>query len=338
MLDTIPGSKGSFPNAKILITSLEDARIAWDIIAEKIEYEVQANGPMITLRITTQLPKVELEHVDVKMEQSDESSGRVCANTEDLEDETEDNKAVGEEATGGENGRNITYIDVKEEESDEGDEKTNQSVEHVEVSTGDNKNRPIVERKKTEVSSATNSPDRSHRQPPATRIVIKFGKNIPKHIRPPKQSRQPLSGAKKGLKTTTEEIKGKKKHKKHDGNKRTGLTQGRVIIQDNFREPGVRPTRDGGSQRPLSDCRNDEVEKNKAKDGSMGPELRLGSHGEEKCSVQSCATISQGKVSSRDEFGEPGQRCVRHGGGKRCSVRDCKNSSVGGVTSKDEFG
>ena len=56
-------------------------------------------------------------------------------------------------------------------------------VDGVEVNTEDDKNRSIVEKKKTEVSTAANSSSWSHQLPPDTRIVIKSGENVAQHIR-----------------------------------------------------------------------------------------------------------------------------------------------------------
>merc|ERR1719193_1695665 len=57
------------------------------------------------------------------------------------------------------------------------------------------------------------------------------------------------------------------------------------------------------------------------------------------CSVVDCTSFGQGSpVPDVDEFGPPGLRCIRHGGGKKCSIEGCTVSSKGHVPDVDCFG
>ena len=185
------------------------------------------------------------------MEQSEESSGEVRGKTEDLVDGVGDIKDGGEGLIGGCKERSRTHIDVKEEQADEGDEILSVRVNNEEESRKDDKNSPVIEKNKTRVSTYTNSPSRSNRRPPAAEIAIKSGQNRARHVRSPKQSRQPRNDALKELKATTEEREDNEKEKKCDGKKRTVLTQDRAIIQDSFSVPGARATHDQESQFPF---------------------------------------------------------------------------------------
>lgn len=179
-LGAIPGSKGLFPHAKIVITSLKDAEIAWNIVEDKLEYEINPKSPMITLRITPQLPEVLPKHVDIKMEQIDERGGGACVKTEDLEDGAED-KIDGERIIKGADERNIAHVEVKEEQMDDRDEIMRVRVNNIKKSTEDTKNSLIEAKKKTEVSTVTNSLSLSYQQTPVTRITMKSGKNTATH-------------------------------------------------------------------------------------------------------------------------------------------------------------
>jgi len=86
-------------------------------------------------------------------------------------------------------------------------------------------------------------------------------------------------------------------------------------------------------------CRNFSQGRVLAKDFFGDPGQRCFRHGGgNRCSVPMCQSSNQGRVSVKDVFGEPGQRCVRHGGGSRCSVENCKNSSQGKVLKEDAWG
>ena len=99
---------------------MENPEIVWKILAEKIEYERMQDIRVLTLRITQRPRGDKLEHVEVKIEQEEESSGRIACVT--FEDKVQD-EVTGEEQNGGRiTGREIGSdrrlgIDVKIEQT-----------------------------------------------------------------------------------------------------------------------------------------------------------------------------------------------------------------------------
>eukprot|EP00397_Hematodinium_sp_SG-2012_P021796 GEMP01022540.1.p1 GENE.GEMP01022540.1~~GEMP01022540.1.p1 ORF type:complete len:206 (-),score=33.78 GEMP01022540.1:1330-1947(-) len=58
-----------------------------------------------------------------------------------------------------------------------------------------------------------------------------------------------------------------------------------------------------------------------------------------RCNVRNCNTIGRNKVYHYDTYGEPGVRCMTHGGGVHCVVRGCASFAVGRKRPYvDEFG
>ena len=53
--------------------------------------------------------------------------------------------------------------------------------------------------------------------------------------------------------------------------------------------------------------------------------------------MSGCEKGSRRKTSLKDEYGEPGPRCISHGGGL-CSVSGCEKAFQGKVSLKDEYG
>jgi len=59
----------------------------------------------------------------------------------------------------------------------------------------------------------------------------------------------------------------------------------------------------------------------------------------EKCEVPGCLLLKESKIKRDDEFGKPGNRCIKHGGGQPCSVEGCLEGVQGkSAVEADDFG
>jgi len=141
--------------------------------------------------------------------------------------------------------------------------------------------------------------------------------------------------------TSTSKYGGKMMHAKKQPRKKTcaiehctNLTQGKVLMADEFGSPGPRCARHGGGRR----CSKNgciKIAKGKVGDG----EQRCARHGGGKrCNVDSCRKIAKGDVTVKDEHGMPGSRCGFHGGGERCCVEECNSIAKGVIEQDDAYG
>jgi len=117
--------------------------------------------------------------------------------------------------------------------------------------------------------------------------------------------------------------------------------QCRVPVGDKYGPPGIRCKRHGGGYYSRNYTRTRDVRgRPSTRNSTTTVLLADGTRRNQNamCAIEGCTKFSQSRVRAADQFGPPGNRCKRHGGGYRCSAPGCNNWSQGRVHVQDRWG